>query len=173
MCIVVVGSEENTYFQTIFNVSSHHSRFHQHLLLDWHEAAANLRGSKLVFRFRKEISTMWTAFMHKLYKVCITGSPSASNNSLGAYNILFPIECSLSLSLNHKTQNFLSVYLRLWTRNFFQITGKKRIPFLHSIHAWFQILQLEFSTCCKQNVKPFLKHFDRQPSEITFSSTFM
>lgn len=30
-------------------------------------------------------------------KVCITGSPSASKNSLGACNILFPIESSLSL----------------------------------------------------------------------------
>jgi hypothetical protein len=30
-------------------------------------------------------------------KVCITGSPSASKKSLGAYNILFPIESSLSL----------------------------------------------------------------------------
>jgi hypothetical protein len=97
MCIVVLGSEEIPTFKPSSKSPHIIPGFINICCLIGMKLQQICEEVKLVFRFQKKISTMWTALMHKLYKVCITGSPSASNNSLGAYNILFPIESSLSL----------------------------------------------------------------------------
>jgi hypothetical protein len=68
MYIVVLGSEEIPTLKPSSKSPHIVPGFINSCLLDWHEAAANLQGSKLVFRFPKKNNTMWTALMHKLYK---------------------------------------------------------------------------------------------------------
>jgi hypothetical protein len=111
-------------------------------------------------------------------KVCIQEALQQAITLLVHTTFFSPLN-PLSLSLNHKTQNFLSVYLRLWTRNFFQITGKKRIVFafnpcmISDFATWiFSLLQAKCKTISQALWSTtlwnhFLKHFHLKCKSIS------
>jgi hypothetical protein len=171
MCIVVVGSEENTYFQTPSSMSPH--------IIPGFINICCLIGMKLQ-QICKEVNLC----SDSKKKLAPCGLHSCSSYirfalqealqqaiTLLVHTTFFSPLNPLSLSLNHKTQNFLSVYLRLWTRNFFQITGKQRIVFsfnpcmISDFATWiFYLLQAKCKTISQALQSTtlwnhFLKHF--------------